>query len=112
MRRKLLATAAALVATATAAAPAARAADLPGMGKDIAYDVKVEGQGTYTYAERSGTDDAWSGSDAALAFTFSGEISDGVVFRNASPLDTIGDDIPQGTASGNYTITGSGGGAT
>jgi hypothetical protein len=106
MRRTIIA------ATAIAAAlgPAATAhATLPGEGKDIAYDVKVEGSGKYTYSERAGTDDSWSGDDVALRFTYTGEISDGVVFRNAKPLDTTGDDIPTLTADGTYTQTGSGG---
>jgi hypothetical protein len=108
MRRELIATAAALAAAVTIA-PAAQAADLYGMGKDIAYDVLVEGQGKYSYSERvdqAGGD--WYGHDVELNFTYKGEISDGVVFRNASPLDTTGDDIPDLSATGTYTDTGSG----
>jgi hypothetical protein len=109
MRRGLITTAAALAAV-VAGAPAAHGADLPGMGKDIAYDVKVEGQGTYTYAERLDRGDGdWDGHDVAMTFNYEGEITDGVVFRNASPLDTTGDDIPQGSAAGTFTLTGSDG---
>jgi hypothetical protein len=111
MHRELIAIAAAALAAAATSAPAARAADVPGMGKDIAYDVNVEGQGKYTYSERidRGGAGEWDGHDVDLTFTYGGEITDGVVFRNASPLDTTGDDIPQGAATGTYVHTGNGG---
>src|SRR5689334_21955726 len=90
MVRELIVTTAAAAAVVTAAAPAVATA------KDVAYDVAVDGQGTYAYADHDGN-------DVALTFGYHGEISDGVVFRDGSPLDTTGDDLPTGTAEGTYS---------
>lgn len=48
MRKQLIALAAALSAGGALTASAAGAAGLPSTGKDIAYAVPVDGQGTYT----------------------------------------------------------------
>lgn len=88
MRRPIV-----IAATVLACAATAAPARADGMGKDIAYAVRVDGSGTYAY---TGSD------DVSLRFTYSGSIGDGVVFRNASPFDTTGQDIPVATATGTY----------
>jgi hypothetical protein len=105
--KKILAIAAALAA-ATCAAPTAHADPVTyySTGKDIAYDVKVEGQGKYTYAETVGSGEYANTNTAALDFNYTGEISDGVVFRGGRPQDTTGDDIPRGTATGTFAAAG------
>src|SRR6478672_9552737 len=94
-------TLAAVLSAVVAAAPPAAATELPSTGKDIAYAVEVDGQGTYHYAEHidgGGTD--WHGSDVNLTFDYQAQMGDGVVFRNGSPFDTTADDIPSGHATG------------
>jgi hypothetical protein len=106
MRTHLVPLAAAL-ALGVSAAPAL-AAGLPSTGKDIAYAIQLDGEGTYKYSERVDRDDTdWYGHDVNLSFGYHGAISDGVVFRDGSPIDTTGDDLANGFASGGWLDTGS-----
>jgi hypothetical protein len=105
--RLVLATAAAVLAVASPAASAAE--PLYGLGKEIAYAVQLDGEGSYKYEERTGAPESWSGHQSGLNFEYHGTIGDGVVFRNASPLDTTGDDLGDGFAAGGYQATGAGG---
>ncbi|HEU4975914.1 MAG TPA: hypothetical protein VFT50_12545 [Baekduia sp.] len=108
MRTHLIPLAAALVLGASAG-PAAAADPLPSAGKDIAYAIQLDGEGTYKYSDhvdQGGTN--WYGHDVGLNFEYHGQIGDGVVFRNGSPFDTTADDLPNGFAAGGWQDTGSG----
>ena len=80
--------------------------------KDIAYAVSYEGAGKYQKIDRSDHGEDWTEEEVNLQFTFSGEINDGVVFRDGHPFDKSGDDLGESTIAGDIQYRGSGGGLT
>ena len=102
-----------LLLTLLGLAVLAPAADAAPTYKDVAYSVVYEGQGTYERLDQSdmGTE-YWSEEEVNLQFTFIGDISDGVVFRDGHPFDTSGDGLGDSTVTGEIAYRGSGGGLT
>ena len=78
--------------------------------KDVSYAVTYEGQGTYEKLDQSdmGTD-YWTEEETNLQFTFTGDINDGVVFRNGHPFDTSGDGLGDSSVTGSTAYRGAGG---
>lgn len=101
MRRLLLS----LLALGVLASPAHAATH-----KDIAYSVKYEGAGKYKKLDQGdmGTE-YWHEEEINLDFTFSGEINDGVVFRDGHPFDKSGNDLGTDSVTGTIAYRGAGG---
>lgn len=78
--------------------------------KDIAYAVTYEGSGTYQKLDRYDEGDDWAEEEVDVQFQWSGDMGDGVVFRNGHPFETSADDIPSSSVSGTWKNRGSGSG--
>lgn len=93
-----------LVLIAPALLPAVAAA-----GTEVTYGVKYSGAGTYHQVDRWESGDAWGEAETELGFAFSGEIADGVVFRDGDLVELSGQDLSDAAASGTQVWRGSGG---
>ena len=80
--------------------------------KDVSYSVYYEGTGTYEKIDHTDYGEDRTEEEVNLQFSFDGEISDGVVFRDGHPFDKSGDDLGHSTISGDVQYRGSGGGMT
>ena len=89
-------------------APPAHAATVT--HKDIAYAVHYEGVGKYYKLDQHdmGTE-YWGEEEVNLDFTFSGDINEGVVFRDGHPFDKSGRDLGEDTVTGSIEYRGAGG---
>lgn len=89
-------------------APPAHAATVT--HKDVAYAVEYSGIGKYDKLDQHDMGTEYWGEEAvSLDFMFSGEIRDGIVFRDGHPFDKSGDTLGTDTVSGKISYRGSGG---
>jgi hypothetical protein len=80
---------------------------------DIAYAVHFEGTGKYHKLDHFEYGAGYVSEDEYdVQFSFSGDINEGVVFRDGHPFDTSGKDLPTATVTGNLVTRGMGGGST
>lgn len=81
--------------------------------KDVSYAVHYEGTGKYQKIDREDYPDGdWHEEEINLQFSFTGDIGDGVVFRDGHPFDMSGDDLGNSTVDGSIEFRGANGALT